>query len=582
MRRNLLIFGLLAAMCLAGGPAAGAAGRDALGAPVAGGPVTGTAFSGSTLTGGPAAGAAVAGNTSTGAPVAGRDPWAEVQALPSRVDGICQIYPAPSGLLTPAPKGYEAFYLSHYGRHGSRFSHRDDYYSDPRRMLEAADSADVLTPLGKSVLARLRMQYAVAKDHCGELTLVGENELKAIAERMVRNYPTVFRKGAHVDSRSTTSSRVILSMAAANERMAACCPGLRLTRSASDTYRCLGISYPMVGRDSIYRRCYEMIHKRFDLDAFARKLFRDPAYAAKVPRLDRDAWHLYFSAANLRCAGETRFDLSDILPLEDMFLFWEATNYLLYSSCSNSPFNSREVMKCAQVMLEDILARADAAVAGLAVPAPAGYPGAATLHAADLRFGHDVYLIPLAALLGLSGAYHADPYTTKDIWRYYDVSPMSGNIQLVFYAPKKALRHRARALQRIALRQDAVQRSREIGVPGGKASVSDGSAGVPGGAADILGGAAGVSGGAASVSDGEAGISGGATSVSGGAEPYTDTALPAAEVIVKVLLNEEESILQTPEGHGLPSAPTPVSGPYYRWSDLRAWLQTLSAWSFDQ
>lgn len=30
-------------------------------------------------------------------------------------------YPGPQHRLTPAPKGYKPFYLSHYGRHGSRY-----------------------------------------------------------------------------------------------------------------------------------------------------------------------------------------------------------------------------------------------------------------------------------------------------------------------------------------------------------------------------------------------------------------------------------------------------------------------------
>ena len=462
--------------------------------------------------GAPGAASGVASGAASGvAPEGAQTPWEEVQALPSRVDGICQVYPEPSGALTPAPKGYKAFYMSHYGRHGSRLVHRDDYYSDPYRMLLAADSAGVLTPLGKSVLSRLERQYGDAKGRCGELTGVGVREHAGIAERMVRNYPSIFRKGAYIDCRSTTSPRVILSMAAHNERLRELCPGVVLTRSASDTYTGLGVSYPMVGRDSIYRRCYELIDARFDRAAFARKLFTDPAYAELVPRLDRDAWHLYFTASNLGCV-DTPFDYSDILPLDQMYVFWEATNYLLYSSCSNSPFNSSEVMRCAQKMLADILTRADAAVAGEA-PAEGAFirDGAARAavasggraHAADLRFGHDVYLIPLAALLGLSGQYYADPFTTQDVWQYYRVSPMSGNIQLVFYAPKKALRHRK---------------------PEGM--------------------------------------------------------IPAEEVLVKVLLNEEEQLLQAPESHGLPPAPQPVSGPYYRWSDLRAWFSVLLDWPF--
>ncbi len=30
-------------------------------------------------------------------------------------------YPGPKYQLTPAPEGYEPYYISHYGRHGSRY-----------------------------------------------------------------------------------------------------------------------------------------------------------------------------------------------------------------------------------------------------------------------------------------------------------------------------------------------------------------------------------------------------------------------------------------------------------------------------
>ena len=37
----------------------------------------------------------------------------------------------PRKALTPAPKNYEPFYLSHYGRHGSRWLLNDRDYSSP-------------------------------------------------------------------------------------------------------------------------------------------------------------------------------------------------------------------------------------------------------------------------------------------------------------------------------------------------------------------------------------------------------------------------------------------------------------------
>ena len=34
-------------------------------------------------------------------------------------------YPVPTTLPTPAPEGYEPFYISHYGRHGARYMTSD-------------------------------------------------------------------------------------------------------------------------------------------------------------------------------------------------------------------------------------------------------------------------------------------------------------------------------------------------------------------------------------------------------------------------------------------------------------------------
>ena len=58
-------------------------------------------------------------------------------------------YPAPSGRLTPAPSGYLPVYLSHYGRHGSRYLIHEQQYLRPIEVLQQADSAGVLTNEGK-------------------------------------------------------------------------------------------------------------------------------------------------------------------------------------------------------------------------------------------------------------------------------------------------------------------------------------------------------------------------------------------------------------------------------------------------
>ena len=65
-------------------------------------------------------------------------------------------YPGPTQhKLTPAPRGYKPFYISHYGRHGSRFHSKPSFYNAPYQTLLKADSLGKLTATGKDVLHRL-------------------------------------------------------------------------------------------------------------------------------------------------------------------------------------------------------------------------------------------------------------------------------------------------------------------------------------------------------------------------------------------------------------------------------------------
>ena len=49
-------------------------------------------------------------------------------------------YPVPVKKLTAAPEGYKPFYISHYGRHGSRYLIGRRDYDRPYQVLLHADS----------------------------------------------------------------------------------------------------------------------------------------------------------------------------------------------------------------------------------------------------------------------------------------------------------------------------------------------------------------------------------------------------------------------------------------------------------
>ena len=54
--------------------------------------------------------------------------FSQSRPTPEQLGSIYYAYPAPTEAPAPAPEGYEPFYISHYGRHGSRWMTDDVRY----------------------------------------------------------------------------------------------------------------------------------------------------------------------------------------------------------------------------------------------------------------------------------------------------------------------------------------------------------------------------------------------------------------------------------------------------------------------
>ena len=109
--------------------------------------------------------------------------------------------------LTKAPKGYKPFYMSHLSRHGSRWHSAKNSYSFPLEILEAANRRGELTEVGKRLYRDVATIAADGKNRYGELSPVGFEQHRAMAERMVENYPEIFHKTSHIECRSTIVPR---------------------------------------------------------------------------------------------------------------------------------------------------------------------------------------------------------------------------------------------------------------------------------------------------------------------------------------------------------------------------------------
>lgn len=342
------------------------------------------------------------------------------------VYGLYRPYPEATQDLTPAPKGYKAVYLSSYQRHGSRKLHKAEYSSLVRKTLAAADSAGALTPLGRSIFIKVSAIDDDGSQSIGELTTLGETQHRGIAARMCRNYPSIFKsKNASVRCRSTVVQRTMMSMFANNEELLRLNPRLEIRRSASKSFTYLNNSGLDAYSSDPHRPSDDFLAENLDFTPILGGLFK-----AGAPCLQDTT--VFIRCLYLTAAIVPDLDIKDanfihkVFSDEELYILDQALSYMMYVRTSSSPLNGGSPLAAQRMLLQDIIQRADAALAS-------GKPSA------DLRFGHDSYLIPLVALMGVNGYDKAepDPLKVSDIFQDYSVSPMGGNLQLVFFRDRK-------------------------------------------------------------------------------------------------------------------------------------------------
>ena len=116
----------------------------------------------------------------------------EVRADWNKSSGLDCLYDLSPKASTPVPKGYEAVYISHYGRHGSRYAYTSDAYTVILNMLSEGRKQGNLTPRGEALLNELEPFWDYVQYRVGDLTEIGWNQHQEIARTMVQSFPTVF------------------------------------------------------------------------------------------------------------------------------------------------------------------------------------------------------------------------------------------------------------------------------------------------------------------------------------------------------------------------------------------------------
>lgn len=329
--------------------------------------------------------------------------------------------------LTAAPKGYEPFYMSHYGRHGSRWLIGENEYSAPMNTLRDAQKAGKLTAEGEATLRKIEAFYPTTVNRLGELTSVGERQHHGIGRRMAQNFPEIFKtKNVPIDARSTVVIRCILSMTAECEELAAANPTARIHNDVSESFQ----YYLNQRRDNMLRQQGDknnIIYEKYERDhthpaRLMKVLFNDQQWVFDNIRAGSLMRQLFKLANNMQ-SHDTDIELYSLFTEEEIYDLWRQRNIGWYLDYGAAP-QSGSIMPFSQLnLLKNIIETTDTV----------------TQTQATLRFGHEVCVLPLACLLelGQCGAKVENLDTLDNVWRNYKIFPMACNIQLVFYRPKK-------------------------------------------------------------------------------------------------------------------------------------------------
>ena len=329
--------------------------------------------------------------------------------------------------LTPAPKGYEPFYMSHYGRHGSRWLIGEGDYTTPLNILRDAHQAGKLTAEGEAVLKKLEDFFPTTVKRLGELTTVGERQHHGIGSRLARNFPEIFKaKNVPIDARSTVVIRCILSMEAECEELAAANPTARIHNDVSESlqyYLNQGWSDRLRQASREGRKVRNQYEQKYSHpERLMKLLFNDQQYVYDNIRASSLMRQLFEIAANMQ-SHDTDIELYSLFTDEETYDQWRMRNIGWYLDYAAAP-QTGAIMPFSQLnLLKNIIETTDTV----------------RQTQATLRFGHEVCVMPLACLLelGQCGAQVENLDTLDRVWRNYRIFPMACNIQLVFYRPKK-------------------------------------------------------------------------------------------------------------------------------------------------
>ena len=350
------------------------------------------------------------------------------------------------GKIAPAPKGYKPFYFSMTSRHGSRYELRDTTFVNPTSVYNKASELGLLTPLGEEVRAILNRATAEQLGKEGELSSLGQQQLRGIGRRAYQNFKSIF-EGGSVEGKSSTKMRCVFSMVAFVDGLKEQNSTLPVELESRESF--LPMLRPMADNSATpaklkkewaqyAKRGDGWAHKGLawldsrDFSQASSKLFTNPDLVVEKCGARHLALFLYNTHHLLLFAQN--FEVCDDAILKRVFTTEEQYAFYVYLTIRWLHFSGgwgnsyiEFYTSYMKPLIDDILEKAQEAIDGK------------NPHTANLRFTHDTYVVPLLSIFGYDGCalqYGDDLEKACCTVPFSTLMPMGANLQLVLYRNK--------------------------------------------------------------------------------------------------------------------------------------------------
>lgn len=364
---------------------------------------------------------------------AASDPYSNaLKADPYNAAGNYHPYPVPKYSDTKAPKGYTPFYVSHYGRHGSRYLIGATRYTHSTEMMDKLHEEGLLTAEGEALRRDLMAMKEAHAGQDGILTQVGSREHQGISSRLYKRAKKVFQQKNRRDVLvvSTPVHRVLQSAFNFTGTLKGLEPDLRFQLYSGDKYKdYLARSVPDSVKNPLEEKSNAVLEQMRDEllsgSKVGNKIFKNTRRVQQVLGEEPLAKFMYTLLEESSIAKCLDIDVDPFSHFtdEEIMAFGKIYNartmYAFHRSkeCGN-PNNTITGVP----LLLDFIKKADEAL----------QPN--STKCADLRFGHDSGIGPLLGTIGVEG-YDTTP-SLRDAyaeWPAYEYIPMGSNLQMIFY-----------------------------------------------------------------------------------------------------------------------------------------------------